>query len=113
MSHNAPTATIDGNGLITASHTQSTGYVTGGTKTGTLQLTTKAAATVTPTTSAQTIVNAGTYCTGAIKVAAIPTTTQATPTISVSSGGLITASATQTAGYVVAGTKSATKQLST
>ena len=36
---------------------------------------------------------------------------QATPTIAVSSGGLITASATQTAGYVSAGTKSATKQL--
>lgn len=36
---------------------------------------------------------------------------QATPTISVSSGGLITASATQAAGLVPAGTKSATKQL--
>lgn len=41
----------------------------------------------------------------------IPTVTQATPRISVSSGGLITASATQSAGYVAAGTKSATKQL--
>lgn len=38
---------------------------------------------------------------------------QATPTISVSSGGLITASATQEAGVVAAGTKSATKQLTT
>ncbi len=38
---------------------------------------------------------------------------QATPSISVSSAGLITASATQTEGYVVAGTKEATKQLST
>lgn len=37
--------------------------------------------------------------------------TQATPSITVSSGGLITASATQTAGYVSAGTRSATKQL--
>ena len=36
---------------------------------------------------------------------------QATPTISVSSDGLITASATQEAGLVPAGTKSATKQL--
>lgn len=36
---------------------------------------------------------------------------QATPSISVSSGGLITASATQEAGKVKAGTKSATKQL--
>lgn len=41
------------------------------------------------------------------------TVEQATPTISVSSSGLITASATQTAGYVSAGTKSATKQLAT
>lgn len=40
-----------------------------------------------------------------------PTTTQATPSISLSSGGLITASSTQSAGYVAAGTKSATKQL--
>lgn len=36
---------------------------------------------------------------------------QATPTITVSDGGLITASATQEAGLVAAGTKSATKQL--
>jgi len=36
---------------------------------------------------------------------------QATPSISVSSGGLITASATQGAGIVKSGTKSATKQL--
>lgn len=38
---------------------------------------------------------------------------QATPSISINSSGLITASATQGAGYVPAGTKSATKQLST
>lgn len=41
----------------------------------------------------------------------VATATQATPSISVSSGGLITASATQSAGYVAAGTKSATRQL--
>lgn len=39
--------------------------------------------------------------------------TQATPSITVSSGGLITASADQSAGYVSSGTKSATKQLTT
>ena len=44
---------------------------------------------------------------------AVAAVEQATPKISVSSGGLITASATQTAGRVVAGTKSATKQLTT
>lgn len=38
---------------------------------------------------------------------------QATPTISVSSGGLITASATQSGGIVEGGSKSATKQLTT
>ena len=38
--------------------------------------------------------------------------TQATPGISVSSSGLITASSTQSGGIVTAGTKSATKQLS-
>lgn len=43
----------------------------------------------------------------------IPVVTQATPTISVSSAGLITASSTQAAGYVKADTKSNTKQLST
>lgn len=41
------------------------------------------------------------------------TVEQATPTITVSSGGLITASATQEGGVVVAGTKKATKQLPT
>lgn len=42
-----------------------------------------------------------------------PSVNQATPSISVSSSGLITASATQSAGYVSSGTKSATKQLTT
>ena len=44
----------------------------------------------------------------------VATATQATPSITVSSGGLITAKATQgAAGYVASGTKSATKQLTT
>lgn len=50
---------------------------------------------------------------GLKEVGAMTTATQATPSITVSSAGLITASATQTAGYVDAGTKSATKQLAT
>ena len=41
----------------------------------------------------------------------VSTATQATPSITVDANGLITASATQTAGYVSAGTKSGTKQL--
>ena len=41
----------------------------------------------------------------------VATANQATPSITVDSGGKITASATQAAGYVTAGTKTATKQL--
>ena len=108
-----PSVSVDANGLITASATQTEGYVAAGTKSGTKQLTVQAAKTVTPTTSEQTAVSSGVYTTGEVKVAAMPTATQATPSISVDSAGKITASATQTAGYVTAGTKSATKQLTT
>lgn len=69
--------------------------------------------TVTSSTSAQTVTpDSGKYL-SKVTVNAIGTATQATPSISVSSSGLITASATQSAGYVSAGTKSATKQLTT
>lgn len=50
---------------------------------------------------------------GTIVTGNLPKVTQATPTISVSSGGLITASATQSGGIVEGGSKSATKQLPT
>lgn len=53
------------------------------------------------------------YANGEKVTGTIPTVTQATPSISVSTAGKITASATQSAGYVSAGTKSATKQLTT
>lgn len=140
-----PSISVSTAGLITASATQTAGYVSAGTKSATQQLTTQAAKTVTPSSSSQTAVASGVYTTGAVTVAAVPTqtktatpstssqtitpdsgkflssvtvsamttATQATPSISVSSAGLITASATQTAGYVAAGTKSATKQLTT
>ena len=58
-----PSISVSSSGLITASVTQPTGYVSGGTKTGTRQLTTKSATTYTPGTSNQTI-NSGTYLTG-------------------------------------------------
>lgn len=50
---------------------------------------------------------------GVVTESDLPEVEQATPTISVDANGLITASATQEAGQVAAGTKSATKQLTT
>lgn len=77
-------------------------------KTGTIE--TKTASNLSAS-GATVTVPAGYYASQATK--SVATATQATPSISVSSAGLITASATQTAGYVAAGTKSATSQLST
>ena len=53
------------------------------------------------------------YVGGAKVTGTMAKATQATPSITVSSAGLITASAAQAAGYVASGTKSATKQLTT
>ena len=67
-----PNVNVSSNGLITVSAKQDAGYVTEGTKSATQQLTTKGATTITPSTSAQTAVEAGVFTTGAIKVAAVP-----------------------------------------
>jgi hypothetical protein len=69
-----PSVSINSSGLITASATQTAGYVSAGTKSGTKQLTTQAAKTITPSTSSQTAVASGVYTTGAVTVAAIPNT---------------------------------------
>lgn len=64
-----PSISVSSAGKITATSTQSAGYVAAGTKTATKTLTTQAAKTVTPTTSEQTAVASGVYTTGAVKVA--------------------------------------------
>ena len=64
------------------------------------------------TASGKTVtVPAGYYASSANK--SVESATQATPSISVDTSGKITATSEQSAGYVAAGTKSATKQLST
>ena len=63
-----PIITVSSDGVITASSTQSEGYIAAGTKSATKQLTTQAAKTVTPNTSNQTAVASGIYTTGAVTV---------------------------------------------
>ena len=82
-------------------------YVNGSLVTGTVTERTSSSLTV---NGAKVSVPAGIYSSATSK--SVSTATQATPSISVSSSGLITASATQSAGYVSSGTKSGTKQLS-
>lgn len=84
-----PTLSINNSGLVTASvaaastvaPTVTTGYVSTGTSgainvsgSSTLQLTTQAATTIVPSETAQTAVNANTYTTGIVSVAAISST---------------------------------------
>lgn len=85
-----------------------TAYVDGEKITGNIP--TKTSSNLTAS-GATVTVPSGYYASQATK--SVSTATQATPSITVNSSGLITASAAQTAGYVVAGTKSATKQLTT
>lgn len=63
-----PSISVSSGGLITAKTEQEKGYVPGGTKSSTKQLTTQAAKTVTPGTTNQTAVASGRYTTGAVTV---------------------------------------------
>ena len=121
-----PTISVDSNGLITATvsgsksvtPTVSAGYVSSGTAgtvtvsgSNTSQLSTQAAATITPSTASQTAVAAGKYTTGAVTVAAMPSGTAGTPTAAkVVSGNTatVTPSVTNTTGYITGGTVSGT-----
>lgn len=64
-----PSITVDENGLITASSTQSAGKVLAGTKSATRQLTTQGLATVAPGTSPNIAVPKGRYTTNNVYVA--------------------------------------------
>lgn len=63
-----PMIDVSAGGLITAKTEQEKGYVPGGTKSATQQLTTQGAKTVTPGTTAQTAVASGRYTTGDVVV---------------------------------------------
>ena len=65
-----PQISVSSNGLITATTTQSEGWVEAGTKSAQQQLTTKGATTYNPSTTEQYI-QAGTYLTGLITIAAL------------------------------------------
>lgn len=87
--HPNPTAAINSTtGVVTATHAQTAGYVAAGTTTGTLNLSTQAAKTVTPTTATQTAVSAGYYTTGVVSVGPIPNTyVQPSGTYNITSNG--------------------------
>ena len=64
-----PSVSIDSAGKITATATQTAGYVSAGTKTSTHQLAFQPAKTITPTTASQIAVSSGYYTGGNVTVA--------------------------------------------
>ena len=73
--HAAPALSLNSTtGVITATHTQTAGYVAAGTTSSTLTLTTRASATIIPSTASQTAVAANRYTTGTVTVGPIPST---------------------------------------
>ena len=65
----SPSISVNSNGVIMATVSQSAGYTSGGTKTATRNLTVQGAKTVTPGKSQQTAVSSGRYTTGNVLVA--------------------------------------------
>lgn len=99
-----PSISIDSAGLITASATQTAGYVAAGTKSGTKQLTVQAAKTITPSTASQTAVAKNVYTTGAVTVAAIPSSyVKPTATQAATTYGAKTTAQTIAAGTYLSG----------
>lgn len=122
-----PTISVGNDGSITASvsatqsvmPTVSAGYVSSGTAgtitvsgSGSAQLSTQAAATITPSTSQQTAVAAGKFTTGNVVVDPMPSGTAGTPTATkgtVSNHSVsVTPSVTNQTGYITGGTKTGT-----
>lgn len=64
--------TVNTSGLVTAGATVQPGYISGNPSNNTLQLSTQAGKTMTPTKAQQTAVASGRYTTGAVLVAPIP-----------------------------------------
>lgn len=65
----SPSISVSSSGLITASVSQNSGYVSSATKSATKQLTTQSGTTITPGTSQKTAVSSGRYTTGTVYVA--------------------------------------------
>ena len=78
---NQPSISVDENGLITAQTSYTSGYVTEGSTSKTLQLTPQAAITINPKREEITAVQANRYTTGAVKVSAIPNNLQDVTTL--------------------------------
>ena len=104
-----PTISVNSSGLITATATATAGYITSGTKSATLQLTTQAGTTIIPSTSQVVAVASGRYTTGTVTVAAITAGTAGTPIANkgaISNHAVtITPTVTNTTGYITGGTK--------
>lgn len=118
------TPTVDSsNGAVTVGWYQQAGHIPQGYYSSTFYdaLSTQGAATITPSTSAQTAVAAGKYTTGAVTVSAMPSGSATMPSSMSGSGtivgalnntmnvqGTITATPQVSAGYVSAGTSGST-----